>query len=135
MAHIPSGSSADLGPLREEFKKQGLSTNRLQFTILGGADYALTLPRGSDDFIPSAIQNIYSIERQLFAMGVADGAVKLHTIQSIAEKTAGLSNIGIDLDTDRPFLFIDSQKKLADAANRGHLELQDSTTDLYIVGG
>lgn len=80
--------------------------------------------------IPSAIQNIYSIERQLFAMGVADGAVKLHTIQSIAEKNAGMSNIGIDFDTGRSFPFIDSQKKLADAANRGHLELQDSTTDL-----
>ena len=134
MAHIPSGSSADLGPLREELKKQALSTNRLQFTVLGGADYALTLPRGSDDFIPLAIQNFYSIERQLFAVGVADGAVKLPTIQSVAEKNAGMSNIGIDLATGRPFLFIDSQKKLANAANRGHLELQDSTTDLYIVG-
>ena len=94
----------------------------------------MTLPRGSDDFIPLAIQNFYSIERQLIAVGVADGAVKLPTIQSVAEKIAGMSNIGIDLATGRPFLFIDSQKKLANAANRGHLELQDSTTDLYIVG-
>ncbi len=134
LAHIPAGSNGDLSSLNEELKRQGLSAAKLQFSILGGVDYASAMAPDTGRFMPSAVRKIASIERQLSGMGVPKRAVALHTIHSRAEVTTGnRSNIGIDLRTGKTFFFSDPMRVLPDSPDRGYAELQDDTTDLYVV--
>ena len=134
LAHIPQGSTADLSSLNEELKRQGLSASNLQFTVLGGVDYAYAMAPDTGKFMPSAVNHIQSIERQLSNMGVPKRAIAMHTIHSRAETTTGnQSNIGIDLNTGKTFFFSDPKGVLPNSPDRGYAELQDRTTDLYLV--
>ena len=109
LVHIPAGSS-------------------------GGLDYASTLAPDTGRFMPSAVGKITSIERQLCAMGVPKRAIALHTTHTRAEVTMGNRfNIGIDLRTGKTFFFSDPKQVLPNSPDRGYAELQDDTTDLYVV--
>jgi chemotaxis receptor (MCP) glutamine deamidase CheD len=134
LAHIPVDSNADLSALHQELKRQGLSPEGLKFTILGGVDYSSVFDQEKEQFFPSAVRSIYSIERQLSDMGVPKTAIGLHTIHNKEEVIAGSkSNIGINLDTGATFFFSDPNRLLPSAPNRGYGELRDPTTDLYVV--
>ena len=134
LAHIPAGSNGDLSSLNEELKRQGLTIGKLQFSVLGGVDYASGMAPDTGRFMPSAVGKIRSIERQLSAMGVPKRAIALHTIHSRDEVILGnRASIGIDLRTGKTFFFSDPKQVLPNAPDRGYADLQDATTDLYVV--
>jgi chemotaxis receptor (MCP) glutamine deamidase CheD len=131
LAHIPVGSNADLSPLVEELKRQGLSPAALQFSLLGGNSNDMTEYRGKN--VPTAVFHVQSVQRQLTALGVPSNAIGYHTMRSRAEYSTAQRNIGLDLASGKPFFFNDPNSVLPKAKARGVIEFQDRITDLYVV--
>jgi hypothetical protein len=132
LAHIPIGSNTDLAPLMEELKHQGLSPATLQFAMLGVKENEVIQFQGKA--VPTAAFPIQSLQRQLTAAGVPSQSIEIHTMRSRAEYSTAERNIGIGLDTGKPFFFNDPNSALPKPMNRGELEFQDLVTDLYVAG-
>lgn len=129
LTHVPIGSTPNLSLLKEELSALGIKPENLKATIVGGADYALSLDPSSGRMVPTALITVGKLEHELAALGVKN--IHYDVVHSREEKTEGRSNVAIDTRTGETFYIRDPNGTLPQAQDRGYNELQDRVTDLY----